>query len=283
MSGNGKHISYQPTGGISYDPAEPVYWDKAGLAGEILRTFEICHGCRLCFKYCDTFPDLFSLLDQKYDGDVSGIAPAETEAVLDTCFQCKLCEVQCPYTEREKHEYRLDFPGHGPPLPRPAETREGGAAPRPPARRPRRGRPHGPGQPGHGQPGQPDPHPPLVHGEGAGDPPRQAPSRLRSQDLRGVGGEKREDGGGTRGRGGAVSDLFCAEQRAAARARHPRGDGAEPGGRPRAPRGSGAAACRPGRKGTWSRCANRPGRTSGSWNPSPPAGPRSWPSTPPAP
>src|SRR5262249_18242563 len=25
-------------------------------------------------------------------------------------FQCKLCEVQCPYTEREGHEFKLDFP-----------------------------------------------------------------------------------------------------------------------------------------------------------------------------
>jgi glycerol-3-phosphate dehydrogenase subunit C len=110
MSDAGKNVSYQPTEGISYDPAEPVYWDREALAQEITRTFEICHGCRLCFKYCDTFPDLFSLLDNKYDGDVRKITPEETEAVLDTCFQCKLCEVQCPYTERDGHEYRLDFP-----------------------------------------------------------------------------------------------------------------------------------------------------------------------------
>jgi Fe-S oxidoreductase len=29
---------------------------------------------------------------------------------MDACFQCKLCEVQCPYTPRDKHEYQLDFP-----------------------------------------------------------------------------------------------------------------------------------------------------------------------------
>jgi len=110
MSEAGKNVSYQPTDGISYDPAEAVYWNREALAKEITRTFEICHGCRLCFKYCDTFPDLFALLDKKYDGDVRKITPAETETVLDTCFQCKLCEVQCPYTERDGHEYRLDFP-----------------------------------------------------------------------------------------------------------------------------------------------------------------------------
>lgn len=103
-------ISYQPTDGLSYDPEEAVYWDPAALAKEIERTFEICHGCRLCFKFCDTFPSLFALIDRQHDGDVRRITPAETEAVLDTCFQCKLCDVNCPYTERDGHAYRLDFP-----------------------------------------------------------------------------------------------------------------------------------------------------------------------------
>ncbi len=110
MSDDGKNISYQPTDGLSYDPAEPVYWEKGALRKEVLRTFEICHGCRLCFKYCDTFPDLFRLIDDEKDGKVGRITEAETETLLDTCFQCKLCEVQCPYTEREGHEYKLDFP-----------------------------------------------------------------------------------------------------------------------------------------------------------------------------
>jgi Fe-S oxidoreductase len=103
-------ISYQPTAGLSYDPAEPTYWDEAALAGELTRTFEVCHGCRLCFKYCDTFPSLFSLIDGPHAGNVRGITADETAAVLDTCFQCKLCDVNCPYTERDGHAYRLDFP-----------------------------------------------------------------------------------------------------------------------------------------------------------------------------
>ncbi|HEU5322036.1 MAG TPA: heterodisulfide reductase-related iron-sulfur binding cluster [Methylomirabilota bacterium] len=109
MSESG-NISYRPTDGLSYDPAEPVYWDAAALDRELVRTFEICHGCRLCFKFCDTFPDLFRLIDQRHDGDVRRITAAERQAVLDTCFQCKLCEVNCPYTVRDRHEYQLDFP-----------------------------------------------------------------------------------------------------------------------------------------------------------------------------
>ncbi len=109
MSGTA-NISYQPTDGLSYDPGEERYWSKEGLNKEIERIFEICHGCRLCFKYCDTFLDLFSLIDAKYDGNVRKITAEETEKVLDTCFQCKLCEVTCPYTPRDNHAYLLDFP-----------------------------------------------------------------------------------------------------------------------------------------------------------------------------
>jgi len=110
MSTNENNISYKPTDGLSYDPAEEKYWDPTGLKKEIQRTFEICHGCRLCFKYCDAFPTLFSLLDDKHDGDVRRITPGETNTIMDACFQCKLCEVQCPYTERDGHEFKLDFP-----------------------------------------------------------------------------------------------------------------------------------------------------------------------------
>jgi len=110
MDNDQKPISYQPTAGLCYDPAEPKYWDPAALAGELQRVFEICHGCRMCFKYCDTFPDLFSLIDNKYHGSVEGITAQEAEKVLDTCFQCKLCEVNCPYTPRDQHPYLLDFP-----------------------------------------------------------------------------------------------------------------------------------------------------------------------------
>jgi Fe-S oxidoreductase len=104
------NISYQPTDGLSYDPEDEKYWDRHGLEKEIQRVFEVCHGCRMCFKYCDTFPDLFALIDKKYDGDVRKISARETDDVLATCFQCKLCEVNCPYTPRDGHEYQLDFP-----------------------------------------------------------------------------------------------------------------------------------------------------------------------------
>jgi glycerol-3-phosphate dehydrogenase subunit C len=107
---DGKNIAYKPTDGLSYDPSEGKYWDPDALDKEIQRTFEICHGCRLCFKYCDSFPSLFSFIDEKHGGDVRQITDAETAKVMNSCFQCKLCEVQCPYTERDGHEFKLDFP-----------------------------------------------------------------------------------------------------------------------------------------------------------------------------
>ena len=103
-------ISYQPTDGLSYDPADPKYWDEGGLARETHRVFEVCNGCRMCFKYCDSFPKLFDFIDSRHDGDVGKLTSIETRSVMDSCFQCKLCEVQCPYTPRDGHEFQLDFP-----------------------------------------------------------------------------------------------------------------------------------------------------------------------------
>ncbi|MGF1467895.1 MAG: 4Fe-4S dicluster domain-containing protein, partial [Sandaracinaceae bacterium] len=104
------NISYQPTGGLSYDPTEAKYWDKDALDQELTRVFEVCHGCRMCFKYCDSFPTLFRFIDDEHDGQVAKLTAGETEQVMDQCFQCKLCEGQCPYTPRDGHEFQLDFP-----------------------------------------------------------------------------------------------------------------------------------------------------------------------------
>lgn len=104
------HASQAPTDGLTYDPAEPIYWDEGKLALEVRRVFDICHGCRMCFKYCDSFPSLFDIADRSHGGDARALDDAETARVMDACFQCKLCEVQCPYTPRDAHAFQLDFP-----------------------------------------------------------------------------------------------------------------------------------------------------------------------------
>ncbi|HJV37221.1 MAG TPA: heterodisulfide reductase-related iron-sulfur binding cluster [Geothrix sp.] len=106
----GERISYVAGKGTTYDATDPRYWDEALLKEEVERAFEICHGCRMCFKYCDAFPGLFALLDQKHHGDVRALSKEERDGIMDDCFQCKLCEVQCPYTPREGHAFALDFP-----------------------------------------------------------------------------------------------------------------------------------------------------------------------------
>lgn len=103
-------ISYTPTDGLSYDPSESKYWDAGLLRKEIERAFDLCHGCRMCFKYCDSFPVMFDLIDKNHAGDVRKLTEPEVNRVADACFQCKLCDVQCPYTPRDKHEFQLDFP-----------------------------------------------------------------------------------------------------------------------------------------------------------------------------
>ncbi|MBM3991079.1 MAG: hypothetical protein FJ298_08725 [Planctomycetes bacterium] len=103
-------ISYAPTDGLCYDPSEPAYWEAGLLRKELERAFDLCHGCRMCFKYCDSFPVLFDLIDTRHAGDVRKLTEPEVNRVADACFQCKLCDVQCPYTPRDGHEFQLDFP-----------------------------------------------------------------------------------------------------------------------------------------------------------------------------
>ncbi|MBM3214845.1 anaerobic glycerol-3-phosphate dehydrogenase subunit C [Candidatus Poribacteria bacterium] len=103
------NIRYHPTEGMCYNPNEPLYWRRDALRQEITRVYEVCHGCRLCFKYCQSFPVLFDAVDAN-EGDVTAIPSRTTDDVIDHCFQCQLCYVNCPYTPGENHEFQLDFP-----------------------------------------------------------------------------------------------------------------------------------------------------------------------------
>jgi glycerol-3-phosphate dehydrogenase subunit C len=102
-------IKGEPTPGMTYNPNESIYWDRNALEGELDRAYEICHGCRLCFNLCPSFPALFKAIDG-HDGEVRSLTPADHDHVVDLCYQCKLCYVKCPYTPDDKHEFQLDFP-----------------------------------------------------------------------------------------------------------------------------------------------------------------------------
>lgn len=102
-------IKFTPTDALTYDPHDEKYWDRSALREEINRTFEICHSCRMCFKYCDTFPAIFNIIDNE-NRSVREFTDADIELAADKCFQCKICYFKCPYTKDDSHEFNLDFP-----------------------------------------------------------------------------------------------------------------------------------------------------------------------------
>ena len=109
MSASSRLRRHLPTEGLSYEPDDPVYWEPALLEREIRRVFKICNGCRMCSKLCASFSGLFDRLDQQSNCDVDRLDGRDIEQVVDDCIQCKLCEIQCPYTPRDGHPFAVDF------------------------------------------------------------------------------------------------------------------------------------------------------------------------------
>ena len=99
----------------AYDPTDPRYFDAKDLRSEVERVFSLCADCRMCVKYCGSFPKLFDAIDDycvegKYaDVNTKNLKPADVDTVVDLCFQCKLCYIKCPYTPGD-HEWAIDFP-----------------------------------------------------------------------------------------------------------------------------------------------------------------------------
>jgi glycerol-3-phosphate dehydrogenase subunit C len=93
----------------TYDPQHPDYLDEADVREELTRVADICQGCRRCVDLCSTFPTLFDLIEQHEDRDAGRLTPAQQDQVVDQCFQCQSCSVNCPYVP-DRHEWSLDFP-----------------------------------------------------------------------------------------------------------------------------------------------------------------------------
>ena len=94
---------------ITYDPKHPKYFHESDVRQEMTRVFDVCHGCRLCFKFCTSFPTLFEMIDRHDEQEAGRLTPAQQDQVVDECFQCKLCYINCPYIP-ERHEWAIDFP-----------------------------------------------------------------------------------------------------------------------------------------------------------------------------
>jgi glycerol-3-phosphate dehydrogenase subunit C len=85
------------------------FYDAASALAEMERVFDICHGCRRCVSLCQSFPNLFDLVDATADGEVHGVHKADYGKVVDQCYLCDLCYMtKCPYTP--PHPWNLDFP-----------------------------------------------------------------------------------------------------------------------------------------------------------------------------
>ncbi len=102
-------------GNLEAPTRHPVAWktaefyDEASLHQEMERVFDICHGCRRCVSLCQSFPNLFDLVDATADGEVHGVAKSDYHKVVDQCYLCDLCYMtKCPYTP--PHAWNLDFP-----------------------------------------------------------------------------------------------------------------------------------------------------------------------------
>jgi Fe-S oxidoreductase len=87
--------------------SDPEFLDRGALDEEMTRVFEKCQDCRRCLPLCPSFPSLFEAIDG-HDQEASKLTPAESQEVVDLCYQCKLCYNHCPY--HPPHEWALDFP-----------------------------------------------------------------------------------------------------------------------------------------------------------------------------
>jgi len=107
-------IPRAPAAPPATSPHDPRYYEERDLEAELRRAFQICHECRMCVNYCGSFPELFRRIDRDIEGGVAEgaeeLADADFRAVVDECWQCKLCYIKCPYTPDEDAKELLDFP-----------------------------------------------------------------------------------------------------------------------------------------------------------------------------
>jgi glycerol-3-phosphate dehydrogenase subunit C len=108
------HIPRAPKAPPAKSPHDPRYGDPRDLEQELRRTFQICHECRMCVGFCGSFPELFRRIDRDIEADkaegAEALDAADFRAVVDECWQCKLCYIKCPYTEDDGAYELLDYP-----------------------------------------------------------------------------------------------------------------------------------------------------------------------------
>jgi len=92
---------------MNFDVKSAEFWDPQATRKEVLRVFDVCHGCRVCDTFCPSFVHLFQFVDENF-GNAESLNDQQVEQVVNECYQCKLCYVVCPY--QPPHEWDIDFP-----------------------------------------------------------------------------------------------------------------------------------------------------------------------------
>ncbi|HVN85693.1 MAG TPA: heterodisulfide reductase-related iron-sulfur binding cluster [Candidatus Binatia bacterium] len=85
---------------------ENKFWDAGDLRREVDRIFDICHGCRLCFKFCGSFPTLFDSIDQKTEARRAEHLAQHPELIEQAAR--KRAEAAATAAPREHHEERAE-------------------------------------------------------------------------------------------------------------------------------------------------------------------------------
>ena len=71
--------------------------------------FDVCHGCRQCLNLCNSFPNLFDLIDDTEGMEVDEVATEDYKKVVDDCYLCDMCySTKCPYVP--PNPLGIDFP-----------------------------------------------------------------------------------------------------------------------------------------------------------------------------
>ena len=96
---------------MSFDLNSPDFWDPQATRKEILRVFEICHGCTLCHTLCPSFVNMFQLVDENF-GEVDALKDEQVNHVVDLCYRAGIKERRflLPIALRESRAF-ADPPG----------------------------------------------------------------------------------------------------------------------------------------------------------------------------
>ncbi len=87
---------------------DPRFWDGGDLRSEIDRVFDVCAGCRLCFKFCGSFPKLFEMLDDETSSMRDAYLAAHPE-IATAAAQRRAAAAAQPVAEESEYEVGVTY------------------------------------------------------------------------------------------------------------------------------------------------------------------------------